>query len=100
MRHWKRAAQNSMRGLIIIYFENDPTLKILEELLEIGVNIFVVNTIESTNNALSVFTRLNYNVFCMKPDVFTARKNIGKQVKLIFNPFSKKNLLTNFEEEI
>lgn len=69
-------------------------------MLAAGVNIFVVNTIESANNVLSVFTRLNYNVFCTKPDVFTARQHLGKQVKLLFTPFSKKNLFNNFEEEV
>jgi hypothetical protein len=29
----------------------------------------------------------------MKPDVFTARKNRAKQVKVVFTPFSKENLL-------
>jgi hypothetical protein len=97
IRSWKKAAGNGVRGLVILYIEAEPDNALLEGLLESGVNAFVVSSIESTNNVLNAFVHLSYNVFCTKPDVFTARKNRGKQVKLIYTPLCKKDLLNNFE---
>jgi hypothetical protein len=82
-----------MRGLLIIYFQTDPHTNLVEGLMEAGVNVFIVGSITSTNNVLEALQNLNYNIFCTKPDVFTARKNRGKQIKLVFTPFSKKSLL-------
>lgn len=95
VRHWKRAAVSGMRGLIILYLLSDPSPALLEALLEAGVSAFVLGNIESTSKMLTSFSSLNYNLFCSKPDIFTLRKNRGRQVKLIFFSFSPKDFLVN-----
>lgn len=95
VRHWRRAAASGMRGLIILYLLSDPSPILLEALLESGVSAFVLGNIESTSKMLTSFFSLNYNLYCSKPDVFTLRKNRGKQVKLIFFTFSPKDFLVN-----
>lgn len=49
---------------------------------------------------LTSFSSLHYNLYCSKPDVFTLRKNRGRQVKLIFFSFSPRDFLLNIEEEL
>jgi hypothetical protein len=53
MRHWGRAAGiSNMRGLFVIYFQQDPHVELVERLVEAGVNVFVVGTIAATNCVL------------------------------------------------
>jgi hypothetical protein len=49
---------------------------------------------------LKALENLNYNIFCTKQDIFTARRSRGKQARLIFTPFFKNNLLENFDVEL
>ena len=75
-------------------------MEAVEGLVEAGVNVFVVGSIPATNSVLEALQNHNYSVACMKPDVFTARKSRGKQVKLVFTPFSKQKLLEDFPGEV
>lgn len=62
--------------------------------------MLVVRSMEATNCVLETFQNLGYNIFCTKADVFIARMNQGRQVKLVFTPFSKQHLLEHFPDEL
>lgn len=52
MRHWARAARNHMRGLFVLYFQQDAQLQQIEGLVEAGVNVFIVASINAANCVL------------------------------------------------
>ena len=100
MREWGRASRNSMRGLFVLYFQQDAHVQQIEGLVEAGVNVFIVASINAANCILEALQNMSYSVSSMRADVFTARHNRGRQVKVVFTPFSKQHLIEHFAEEI
>lgn len=52
VRHWARAARNNMRGLLVLYLQQEPQVQQIEGLVEAGVNVFIVASIHAANCVL------------------------------------------------